>query len=125
VRKRDFEAYYARYRDTITAIARKLAGTDDDLVADLEQEGVIALWKLNPARATKNRDAWIRQAIKFRMVDYLRKNDPRMYESLDTRLACGDQLEQDEVGDLILRTSRHPSRAIEETDYESLDENVE
>lgn len=106
MRKREFEAYYDRYKSVITAIARKLAGTDDELVADLEQEGAVALWRLQPSRATKNPDAWIRQALKFRMVDYLRKNDPRLYESLDERMEAGDQVEQDGAGTLILRSPR-------------------
>lgn len=108
MRNKEFsQYYYPRYNTIITAIARKLGGTDDDLVDDLEQEGRIALLALDPSRATSNEDAWIRQALKNRMVDMLRKYNPRIYESLTRLLENGDQLERDEAtGDVRLLSSR-------------------
>lgn len=108
MRRRDFEKFYKRYAPSIRAIARKLAQRDDELVQDLEQEGALALLLLNPARATTNPDAWIRQALKNRMVDYLRKLKLQKYDSLDGRLDNGDQVEQLPNGELTLRSSRSP-----------------
>lgn len=128
MRTREFEKFYKRYRATITAIARKLVGSDDEMVQDLEQEGAMALMKLDPRRATTNADAWIRQAIKNRMIDYLRKNKPPhiRLESLDARLESGDQLEQYPSGDFHLITSRpNPPKLHEETAWEGLEENEE
>lgn len=103
----DFAEYYPRYGGVIRAIARKLAQRDDELVLDLEQEGAMALLFLNPKLATTNPDAWIRQAIKNRMIDYLRKLNPQKYESLDARLASGDQVHQSYTGgELFLVTHR-------------------
>ena len=99
---REFNQLYPQYKSVITAIARKLARRDAELVHDLEQEGAIALWKMNPKKATSNRDAMIRQALKFRMIDALRRLNPRQYKSLDTLLAGGAQLEANDEGDLFL-----------------------
>lgn len=109
MRRREFERhYYPKYQASIRAIARKLAQRDDELAQDLEQEGAFALLLLNPDLATSNADAWIRQALKNRMVDYLRKQNPGRYESLDARLEAGDQLEQLPAGDVFLRSTRSP-----------------
>lgn len=109
MKRTDFDQYYERYRSVITAIARKLAGRDDDLVADLEQEGAIALWNLNPGIAVTNLDAMVRQAIKFRQIDYLRRQNPQQYESLDGLLEGGNQLESDPLGGSRLVSAYRPS----------------
>jgi RNA polymerase sigma factor (sigma-70 family) len=107
----DFDFYYQLYfvkLRLVQRIARKLAREDDELAEDLIQEGLLKLSKLNPDKAKVNTDAWIRQSLKFAMVDYLRKNSPHRYESLDARLLDGDQLERDPVtGQLRLLTLRH------------------
>lgn len=117
--EKEFEFYYALYYvklRVIQRIARKLALNDEELGQDLIQEGLMRLSRLNPEKANINTDAWIRQSIKFAMVDYLRKNNPQQYESLDIRLANGDQLEQDETtGDLRLISLRHDSRNAEQS----------
>ena len=95
VTAQEFGVRYARYRTVIIAIARKLARDNDDLVDDLCQEGAVCLWKLDFSKARTNPDSMARQAIKFRMIDYLRRNDLRRMESLDRRMESGDQLEQD------------------------------
>jgi DNA-directed RNA polymerase specialized sigma24 family protein len=100
VSKRDFEQLYARYAGVISAIARKYAGPDDMLAEDLEQEGAWALCRLDTRRVVSNFDAFVRSSIKYRMVDYLRRFNPRAYESLDARLEQGDQLRVDANGDL-------------------------
>jgi DNA-directed RNA polymerase specialized sigma24 family protein len=126
VNQRDFKKYYPKYRTAIAGIARKLGGRDDELVRDLEQEGALALLQLDPARATKNADAWVRQAMKNRMVDFLRKYNPRLYESLDARLEAGDQLEQSEGTTMHLISARQQlPRLIDETLWEDLEENTE
>ena len=106
MRTREFERYYERYRHVMVGMARKLVGRDDALVEDLTQEAAFALFQLKPERATSNPDAWIRQALRNRMVDYLRRVNPRKYESLDERLESGDQLERLPDGTLNLITER-------------------
>ena len=107
-------------------MARKLALSDNALAEDLEQEGVMALWLLDPSTAKTNESAMIRTAIWRRMVDFLRGYDPAHYESLDARFETGDQLEKLDSGELRLRTTRTPlPKLIDETEWESLDENAE
>ena len=95
-----FNKYYQHYyvdQRIIQRIARKLAKSDHALYRELIQIGLITLWKLNPKKATKNEDAWIRQAMKFPMVDFLRKECPTKpkIQSLDAKLEAGHQLEKD------------------------------
>jgi len=111
VDRRQFERYLRRYKDTIAAIARKFAGRDDDLAEELRQEGLIALWNVKPARAVKNKDAYIRQALKFRMVDHLRRLRPKQFDSLDRMLEAGEQLERDSAtGAFRISRSSGPTR---------------
>jgi DNA-directed RNA polymerase specialized sigma24 family protein len=107
----EFARYYEQYKGVIGRIARKLARGDEELLRDLKQEGLFALWRLNLAKARVNEDAWIRQAVKFRMVDFLRKLNPRVYESLQAHLDSGGQIVEDpEDGDLrIVHPPRHNS----------------
>ena len=89
----DFEQkYLPKYRNVIKALARKLAKRDQELFEDLKQVGMIALWQLDPAQATTNEDAWIRQALYNNMTNVLRRDRPKLYESLQAHLAHGDQL---------------------------------
>lgn len=88
--------YYPKYQAVIKAIARKLAQKNDALMEDLVSEGMIALWKVDPSKARDNPDAFIRQAIKFRMIDWIRKERPEMSESLTPYLERGDQVVQDD-----------------------------
>jgi DNA-directed RNA polymerase specialized sigma24 family protein len=99
----EFETYFLpKYDLVIRAISRKLAQTNDTLAEDLYQEGLIALWNCNPGRAKDNPDAYIRQALKFRMIDYLRRERIYNTESLDARLERGEQLVRDVAGDFDL-----------------------
>jgi len=102
VTNEDFEqVYYPKYVNVIKAIARKLARRNTQLAEDLCQEGLIALWHLEPERARGNLDAFVRQAVKFRMIDYMRRERPAVFESLCARLERGDQMVQDpDTGDL-------------------------
>lgn len=106
MRKREFNRLYPRYRRIIQAIARKFAKQDDELCADLEQEGVLCLLRINLGNATKNPDAFLRMAIRNSMIDYLRRQNPQIYESLDYRIECGDQVERRSSGDLALLSDR-------------------
>lgn len=87
--------YYPKYSAVIKAIARKLAQRNDALMEELVSEGMIALWKVEPAKARDNPDAFIRQAIKFRMIDWMRKERPDSSESLTPYLERGDQVVYD------------------------------
>jgi len=105
----EFERIYLpKYDLVIRAIARKLAQTNDTLAEDLYQEGLIALWNCTPHRARDNPDAYIRQALKFRMIDYLRKERIYATESLEARLERGEQLVMDVAGsfDLVVPKDR-------------------
>lgn len=69
---------HARY---LRAHARQLAWYDRDLRDDLEQEGRIALWRMNPVRlaAVLNPDGYQRTAIRNAMLRHLRtlsRQDP-------------------------------------------------
>lgn len=103
---KEFDRYYKIYyidKKLIQRIARKLSFGDEELYNDLAQEGLWRLKNLEPEKAVRNKDAWIRQAIKFALIDYLRRNELHKYESLDRRLLAGEQIEKDPVtGDLRL-----------------------
>jgi hypothetical protein len=59
------------------------------------------------------------------MIDFLRKLNPRKYESLDARLEAGDQLESND-GELTLFTNRPQlPQVLDDTAWEDLDENNE
>lgn len=119
----EFEWYYKKYYiedRMIQRIARKKAGDNADLYQELVQEGLIKLSKLQPKKATKNKDAWVRTALRNGMVDYLRKHKPNKFVSLDTRLSYGDQLEKDPAtGEL--RLFSHMESTYLETDESIID----
>lgn len=118
MRRKEFDKLYPKYRPIIQAIARKLARQDDDLCADLEQEGACLFWQINTDNAHTNLDSFLRTAAQRRMIDYLRRNRPHLYESLDHRLACGDQVEQLENGELILISDRPRAPRLHDDDGE-------
>ena len=109
---RTFQKYYTKYfieDRIIQRLARKLAKSDTTLYDELVQVGLIALWKLDPKKALHNEDAWIRQALKNRMIDFIRKELPKkpLIESLDGRLESGDQLEKNpDTGDFFIITNK-------------------
>lgn len=101
-----FDQYYVRYGTVIRAIARKVAQHNTAVYDDLVQEGAIALWLCTPEKARDNEDAFIRQAVKFRMIDYLRKMKPKRFRSLTQAIENGAQLVRDEAtGELHLSES--------------------
>ena len=102
--KDQFEkVFYPQYEANIAAIARRLASADYDLFADLCQEGAIALWRCNPEKATRSQSTYINQAIKYRMIDYLRKQARATHVSLD---------QLDDVGIQIMDTSDGPRLVV-------------
>jgi DNA-directed RNA polymerase specialized sigma24 family protein len=68
----EYDEYYLAYRRSIQAIARRIAGTNDDLCQELEQIGRIALWKFDPTRAHTNLEGLIKRHLRNRMIDYIR-----------------------------------------------------
>lgn len=94
---RQYKRFAGLFGSSIRGIARKLSKQDEELFADLVQVGHIALWQVEPNRARRNTDAYIRQSVKFRMVDHLRRMDPDRYVSLDDVLDGRHSLERDEV----------------------------
>lgn len=78
--------YLPRYDATLKRLARKLARRDQVLYEELYQTGMIALWQLDTSKATENEDAWIRQALKYKMVSLLRTQRPKLFEALEKLL---------------------------------------
>lgn len=103
-----FALAYARYRRVIAALARKLARRDDDLAADLEQVGLIGLWRLDVSRATTNEDAWVRQALVNRMRSHIRSQHPERYVSLTALVDDGVQLVETASGPQLVKRDEEP-----------------
>lgn len=111
----EFEQAYGQYASDIQAIARRLAKTDDDLCDDLNAVGMIALWQLELAPVTTNERAYVRQAVRNRMIDHLRRQRTHKTESLDARIEAGDQVVEDgEFGHIHRRKPRQTVRDLEE-----------
>ncbi len=77
---------YTKYRPVIIAIAMKLCNGQPDWVDDLAQEGFIALANIDVSKITSNESSFVRQSVKFRMIDFLRREAPARYESLEAML---------------------------------------
>ena len=128
-----FNKYYKKYYvedRVIQRIARKLAKDDRAMYEELVQTGLITLWKLDPKNSNINESAWIRQAIKFRMIDFVRKERGKtsVLDSLDASLARGGQLEKDPdtghfklLGSTAYQTMR-PKDLLREPDIDSTDQ---
>ena len=110
--KEEFEdVYYPKYKLLIAAIARRLAKTDHDLFGDLCQEGAIALWRCKPEKALKSPDTYITQAIKYRMIDYLRRHNKNDTTSIDSLDRMGIQVASGRSGPKVIRYTP-PTRVI-------------
>lgn len=110
--------YYVKYASVIRAIARKLAKKNDPLMDDLFQEGLIALWKCEPTTARDNEDAFIRQAVKFRMIDYMRRERPALYESLNVKMEHGGQIVYDASAGEARMVDERQTRRRHDTTYD-------
>lgn len=110
----EYNVLLAEYALSIRKIARKLGGPDDDLVEDLQQVGRITLWNLDLSRVESNRDSYIRQSLKFRMIDFIRQTKVGKHESLDGRMlsnggmGAGDQVTKDSSGQIIIVPRANP-----------------
>lgn len=113
-----FDDLEQKYRRIIRAIAVKLGHRFPGVLPDLEQEGRIALWKLNLTTVTTNEDSYIRNAIRNRMIDYLRREHLRNLWSLDWLLKHGWELEREGDRVVLVYTPAHEraSRRIYEAD---------
>jgi hypothetical protein len=69
-----FVTLLARHTPYVNARAARLAQRDRDLQDDLQQEGRIALWRLDPVRvvSAERPDRYCRATIRFAMGRYLR-----------------------------------------------------
>ena len=111
----EFERLLPQHNTEIKSIARLLASGNKDLYEDLYQEGLITFWNLDLSRATDNLKAWVRSAVRNRMIDYLRKQ--RLYgygtESLDKHLWGGAQVTEDPItgGAQIIRPTPKQQQA--------------
>lgn len=88
----EFTELYPKYESDIRAIARKLARRDNDLFEDLSSVGSITFWGLTLAKAETNEAAWVKSAVRKRMIDFMRKERSYSKESLNTLLARGNQV---------------------------------
>lgn len=81
VADRAFAGVLRRHQSSLRATSWQLAWYDPDLRQDLEQEGRIALWRVNPLRlaAAVNPDGYQRAVIRHAMLRHLRtlsRQDP-------------------------------------------------
>lgn len=95
---RAYQVLLDRYAPAIRRLARKYGKADDDLVEDLQQVGRITLWELDLDKVKSNEDAFVRQAIKYRMIDWLRSEGNYRKESLDSKMSGGAQVVKDATG---------------------------
>lgn len=112
MKEAEFNEYYDKYyikNKTIQKIARKLSQQDLDLYDDLVQIGLMTLWMIDPSKAKTNKDSWIRQAIRFKMIDHLTEMDPRKYVSLDSKLEEGYQIESTVDGPKMRNVQEKPN----------------
>lgn len=117
--KRFNEVYLPRYRPVIEALARKVGRRNHELVEDLVQTGLIALWKLDPERAHKNEDAWIRTLLYNKMISVYRREKRRTNESLEVMLDRGAQVAEGESGEAMVIVPRGGRRRRPQTtDYD-------
>lgn len=126
---REFRRYHVKYKSVIQAIARKYAGADQDLFDDLVQVATIGLLDADLRRPYKNEDAFLRQVIRNKVVDHLRWLDYKDFDSLDQRLAQGDQIVKDFDGEITFVHGNNrkdprnmerplPERPDEDDDYD-------
>jgi DNA-directed RNA polymerase specialized sigma24 family protein len=104
--------YYPLYESDLMAIARRFARTDDDLYEDLLQEARLTLLRFEPAKVHTNERACIRQAVRNSIIDWLRVQRFDQFESLNARLAQGDQVSQDADGVIRLTERRAGGKPI-------------
>lgn len=118
---KQFAHYHPLYDNDVRAIARKFAKRDNDLFDDLYQIGLLALLDFRPESVRTNERACVRQAIRNRLIDYVRVERLASHTSLTAMLEAGDQLTADESGGakLVLRTerNRHPIDASDAEEY--------
>jgi RNA polymerase sigma factor (sigma-70 family) len=115
-----FETYYKIYHSDIQAIARRFARTDEDLFDDLFQEGRLALLAFDPAKVHSNEKACVLQAVRNRIIDWLRAEKRDRTESLNALIANGDQITADDDGKP--RLAKNPRRRNEVPAYEDEDD---
>lgn len=89
--------YYPRYKSVIEAIARKAASDDRDLWDDLVQAGTIGLLNVDLAKATTNLDAYIRNTIRNKIIDYVRWTRYRTFDRLDAYLRNNHDVVKDPI----------------------------
>lgn len=56
-----------RIKPMIEKVARALAGADDQFREDLVQEGLVAIWDLDPSRFDAAGEHYLRRAVAVRM----------------------------------------------------------
>lgn len=111
-----FAEYLPKYEGTINAIARKLAGADEDLYEDLVSCGRIGLWEIDLRRPMKNADAYIRNVIRNRMITHIRWLDPQRFERLSSLTPQGVQVVRDEsTGEPVLVYDRTLNRDLRDS----------
>lgn len=115
------QVYYPRYRNVIEAIARRYARDEHDLHDDLVSAGTIGLLGLEPSRARPgHEDAYLRNGIRNKIIDFLRWLNRRDFDRLDAYLHRGHDVVQDPVtGDPMFVHGDSEFRAVHP--YDALD----
>jgi RNA polymerase sigma factor (sigma-70 family) len=66
----DFDALCARYVPFVRILATSMSDGDSDALEDLKQEGLIALWKVDPRRQSD--EGYVKACIRNAMKDWIR-----------------------------------------------------
>ncbi len=68
----EFEVEYPKFKRSIHAIARKIAGANDLMFDDLLQVGRVSLWQFDLTKVQTNVVGCVNRHLRNRMIDYVR-----------------------------------------------------
>lgn len=88
------------YEKAVRGIARKYAKNNEELFLDLVNTGWVTVLRLDTTKAHTNLRTYVLQAVKFRMIDYLRITKPLKAYRLEAFVSSGAQWCQDKTGDI-------------------------
>lgn len=105
-----FAEYHVKFQRSIYAIARKIAGPNENMYDDLVQVGTIALWRFNLDKVQTNVVGCINRHLRNRMIDFVRAEQPKakLVTLDDSQQPRADCLFIDDAGMAVeARLSRH------------------
>jgi len=91
-----FQSLLTRYRPMVRGLARRLAQGDADLREDLEQEGMIALWRLPPLRlaAARDRGSYVRSVVRYAMWRTVRRQESGVWRRIISWESAMEEMER-------------------------------